>query len=169
MSIGRKKTKYKIYIQPVPRGNWGDNLATLLPEEVWIWLRKEIHKRGKHQCELCGDILTTLHCHESWYYDDKAHTQTLYSLMSICRECHNCIHWFRTEGEVRKGNFPAGYITELRNHFIKVNECSRNQFNSHLEWCMIKMNTRMRFPYTINYGKYSVEKIMAAYQKGEIR
>ena len=61
----------KLEVQPVPRGNWGDNLAHLLPKEIWDTLRKEIYARASNKCQLCGEMLKTLHCHENWVYNDQ--------------------------------------------------------------------------------------------------
>lgn len=159
------KKKFKLFIQPVPRSNWGDNLAHMLPKKIWDTLRRAVYKRANFRCELCGDVLKTLHCHESWFIDDKKFTQTLYSLISLCRECHNSIHWFRTEGEVKYNHLSPEYITELKEHFMKVNECTLKQLNSHLEWAMVKLHTRSKSKYSIDYGKYSVEKITTRYNQ----
>ena len=161
------KRRFKPFIQPVPRGNWGDNLATLLPKEIWDGLRKAVHKKNNHMCQLCGTSIRTLNCHEDWFYDDKKHIQTLYRLMTVCIECHNTIHWFRTEGEIKHSRLPASYITDLRNHFMKVNECTEAQLNSHLRQAEWKIGIRNIRPYKLDYAKYSIERISTAYYKAQ--
>ena len=100
------KKEFKLQIQPVPPNNWGDSLANLLPKPVWDALRKGVYKRAGHKCEVCGNVLKTLHCHENWVYNDWKGIQKLYSLISLCSECHNCVHWFGTEKHIKLGNLP---------------------------------------------------------------
>ncbi len=152
-------------VQPVPRGNWGDNLAHMLPKEVWDYLRKAVYKRAGNVCELCQDFSKTLHCHENWIYSDKSRLQKLKSLLSLCYNCHNVIHWFRTEQEIRKGSYPQEYLTELREHFIKVNGCTQAKFRSHIAWADQKRHIRNFRPYTLIYGNFSVENVLKAYER----
>ena len=161
-----KTKQLKLRIQPVPKENWGDNLAHLLPEEIWTALRKAVHVKGGHQCQICGERFRTLHCHENWWYDDKSRTQTLASLLSICEDCHNCIHWFRTEREIGPGKrYPLEYAETLRNHYLKVNSCSINQMRHHLTYAGMLRVKRYNKSYTIEYRQYSVENITKRYQE----
>ncbi len=155
----------KLEVQPVPRGNWGDNLAHLLPKEIWDTLRRKIYELAENKCILCSDFSKTLHCHENWVYNDNTQVQYLKSLLSLCYTCHHVIHWFRTEQEIRKGTYPKSYITDLREHFIKVNECTMKEFSRHVAWADRKKHLRNFRSYTLVYGNFSVERITAAYEK----
>ena len=152
-------------VQPVPKGNWGDNLAHLLPKEIWDTLRREVYKRAGNICEICKDWSKTLHCHENWGYNDRKRIQYLKSLLSLCYNCHIVIHWFRTEQEIKKGTYKKEYITELRDHFIKVNNCTLKQFMSHVTWADRSKHMRNFRPYELKYGSFSVEKVTEAYNK----
>ncbi len=159
------KRKFRIRIQPTPRGNWGDNLAHMLPQEIWIYLRKSVYLRANNRCEICDDFSKTLHCHENWFFDDKIHTQVLSSLMSVCRECHNCIHWFRTEQVILKSkDYPSEYIDILKDHFMKVSGLSLKEFTRHIAWAEILKNKRNSRVYKISYGRYTVDKIVQRYK-----
>ena len=155
----------KLEVQPVPRGNWGDNLAHLLPPEIWDALRKGVYRRAGNRCEICGDMLRTLHCNENWIYNDNRRFQYLKSLLSLCYNCHNVIHWFRTEQEIRQDIYPKSYLKDLREHFLKVNECTIPKFVSHVSWADRKRHLRNFREYTLVYGSYSVNRIITAYHQ----
>ncbi len=154
----------KLEVQPVPKGNWGDNLAHLLPKEIWDTLRKSIYERAGNKCEICLDFSKTLHCHENWVYNDKTKVQYLKSLLCLCYNCHNVIHWFRTEHQIRQDVYKKEYITELRDHFMEVNGCTLKAFMNHVSWADVKKGFRNYSSYRLVYGSFSVEKVTAAYE-----
>ncbi len=156
---------FKLVIQPVPKNNWGDTLAHTLPKIVWDELRKAVYTRADNKCEICTDILTTLHCHENWVFNDKLKTQLMQSLMAICRECHNTIHWYRSQVMAAKRSSTKIYPAILRDHFMKVNGCSSGDFVRYMNECDRVKRLRGKHNYEISYGRFSVDRIIERYTR----
>ncbi len=160
--------EWKLRVQPVPKNNWGDNLAHLLPEEIWDHLRKEVYKESGYLCEICRKDNVTFHCHENWVYNDRRKTQTLETLMCLCPNCHDCIHCYRSEGQVIRGGgklqgYPNSYLNTLKAHFCKVNSCSYKTFDYYLGRMLRVRGVRTRNEYELIYGPYSPPRIEQAY------
>ena len=156
--------RLKLRIQPTPRNNYGDNLAHLLYKDIWDKLRREVYKRANHRCEICGTTIKTLHCHENWVYNEKKRTQFLVSLQSLCEDCHNTIHFYRTQHEVRAGRLPLRYLGQLKEHFIRVNNVNAAEWLKHLNSKSYVMQMRQNHSYSIDYREYSVENITRKYE-----
>ena len=156
--------RLKLRIEPTPRNNYGDNLAHLLYKDIWDKLRREVYSRAGHRCEICGQPLRTLHCHENWGYNEKKRTQFLVSLMALCPECHNTIHLFRTQHEIRAGKIPSSYLDELKEHFIRVNDVDLKEWLRHTNSKSYVMRLRQNHDYSIDYREYSIENITKKYQ-----
>lgn len=167
-----KRGAYRIpvlRIQPVPRNNWGDNLAHLLPREVWDRLRKDVYQAADWKCEICSQTFLPLNCHEDWGYDDRNHVQKLLSLQCLCTMCHDAIHWFRTEGQVIRGKidedgrYTPRYLTEVQNHVIRLNSWSRNRFSYYIRKLHYLRDLRNLYEYTLDYGIYSPPLLVGKY------
>ena len=156
--------RLKLRVQPTPRNNWGDNLAHLLYKEIWDKLRREVYARAGNKCEICGQTFKVLHCHENWGFNEKKRSQFLYSLMSLCEDCHNTIHFYRTQNEVRKGKLSPKYLDELKAHFIRVNDVDEQEWLSHLNSKSYTMQIRNDRKYSIDYREFSVENLTRIYQ-----
>lgn len=104
-----------LYVDLIPKANWGDSLAKTLHPEIWEYLSRGIKKRAHYTCELCGrqnddnGNRLLLNAHERFRYDDSLSTQEImpfdeegypvyYSqaalarLICICEDCHNATH-----------------------------------------------------------------------------
>lgn len=157
-----------LQIQPVPKNNWGDNLAHLLPKPVWDKLRREVYDKADHKCEICGKEDEILHCHEDWTYDDRNHIQSLRGLLSLCKSCHDCIHWFRTERQVigKKGKeegYPIHYLGELKDHFVQVNKCTYKSFGYYIKQVTYLRDLRLRNNYSLVYNQWGPKRIVKLY------
>ena len=156
--------RLKLRIEPTPRNNYGDNLAHLLMKDIWDKLRREVYARAGHRCEICGQTFKTLHCHENWGFNEKKRSQFLVSLMSLCPDCHNTIHYFRTEHEVKARKIPSSYLEELANHFMRVNNVDKAEWLKHMNRKSYTMQLRNDRKYSIDYRSYSVENITRKYK-----
>ena len=156
--------RLKLRVQPTPRNNWGDNLAHLLYKEIWDKLRREVYARANHRCEICGQTFKILHCHENWGFNEKKRSQFLVSLMSLCEDCHNTIHFFRTQHEVRARKISPAYLDQLKNHFIRVNGVDESEWLKHINSKSYLMQIRNDRRYSIDYREYSVDNITRKYQ-----
>lgn len=163
----KARWNYKLLIQPTPKNNWGDSLAQLLPKEIWDVLRKEVYAKANYICEICLKYDRTLNCHEHWGYDDEKKIQYLIYPMCICTECHNSIHWFRTENAIRKREYPPSYIDVLKSHFISVNGIDIKKFGRYLTWTSYLRDYRIRYEYEIRYGRWEIANIISTFRSKE--
>ncbi len=157
--------KLKLTIEPIPEKNWHNSLAHKLPKPVWDKLRREVYEGFNRTCIVCGTTNKVLHCHESWVYNDKRHTQFLKGFQCLCEDCHNVKHWGRTVVMVQKREFPSTYIQTLTEHFCKVNNCYLDDFNAHKVEVGAKLQERNRHTYIIDFGKFSPEKLVEDYSR----
>lgn len=156
--------RLKLRIEPTPRNNWGDNLAHLLYKEIWDKLRREVYGRANHRCEICGQSSKVLHCHENWGFNEKKRSQFLVSLMSLCEDCHNTIHFFRTQNEAKAKRVPLKYLDQLQAHFMRVNDVDDKEWYRHLNSKSYVMQIRNDREYSLDYREYSVAHITRRYQ-----
>ena len=89
--------------------------------------------------------------------------------MCLCPNCHDCIHWFRSEGQVIKGKgeiegYPISYLFLLRTHFCAVNHCTPEVFDYYLRRMHRIRDRRTRHDYELDYGMYSVSRIEDSYK-----
>jgi len=156
--------RLKLIIQPTPRNNHGDNLAHLLYKDIWDKLRREVYARANSRCEICGQTLMTLHCHENWGFNEKKKAQFLVSLQSLCPDCHNTIHYFRTQHEIQAGRVPLKYLDTMKDHWVQVNNVERDEWLKHVNSKSYVMQMRHNHNYSIDYGRFSVENLTKKYQ-----
>jgi hypothetical protein len=118
----------KLMLELVPSVLALQSLQQLLTSKAWNTLRKHVLEEGNYQCAICGACAPpSLHCHEQWEYDDETHTQRLARLIILCPMCHHAKHM----------SSYNGYVTfeELVQHFMKVNECSLQEFDDYYQHC----------------------------------
>jgi 5-methylcytosine-specific restriction endonuclease McrA len=65
-----------------------------------------------------------LDAHEKWSYDDEKHIQKLEDILSLCKDCHRVKHIGRAQA-VGEGDLAE-------NWYMKVNSCSRHEFQEDL-------------------------------------
>lgn len=151
------------FLQPVPRNNWGDNLAKTLPRVIWDELRREVYSRAGHACEICGQTMLTLNAHEDWQYGDKFHVQTLTRIICLCELCHQCVHWFRTEHVIIDGDLPPSYIDEMKSHVMKIMGWTDSELNRQLKRKSYIRDIRNRYDYKLNYGIFTADRVIQEY------
>ena len=116
----------KLTLELVPDTLRGQSLQVLLTNKAWNTLRKQTLEEYSDQCAVCGAVAPpALHCHEQWDYDEETHTQRLVRLIMLCPLCHHTKH-------MNDGAVP---LEELVQHFMKVNECSRQEFDEYYQQC----------------------------------
>ena len=85
------------------------DLRSELPADDWSRLSLTVRSNAGFRCEKCDAREAKgkpLHCHEVWLYDDDQYIQSLDCLISVCRECHNVIHFERSRA---KGNVEVAF------------------------------------------------------------
>lgn len=115
--------KYKLTIDLLPKGAWGNDLSKTLSKKDWDTLREACYARSNHRCAICGASGIDLDAHEVWEFDIKTKTQTLKDIIALCSACHGVKHMRNSE--------RIGYGDSAKAHFIKVNRCSDVAFAGH--------------------------------------
>lgn len=149
-SFGNEENIFKLTIELVPSTCWSKNLRNLVTKQVWDNIRKKAYRKFDHKCGICG-VEDRLNCHEVWEYDDDRHIQKLVGFIALCDLCHFVKHIgfagvLASRGEL---NFE-----DIVNHFIKINNCSKNDFvlhNSHSKEIWLE---RSKYDWTVDFGKY---------------
>lgn len=112
-------------LQPelVPKTSHFQNLRSLLTSTSWDKIRKEVYKRARYRCEICGGAGSKhpVEAHEIWEYNDETGIQKLTGIVALCPTCHQCKHFGLS---VKRGGISTQ--ERLLKHMAKVNRCSYN-------------------------------------------
>lgn len=125
---------FKLNIDLIPKGAWGNNLRTLLSEKDWELLREECYKKANHHCQICGVNTDDLDAHEVWKFNIKTKTQTLKDIIGICNKCHGVIHYRNSD--------RLGYGENAKQHFMQVNNATELEFATNLTKALITFENR---------------------------
>lgn len=138
--------KYKLTIELVPASSWGNNLRSVLKPNMWKVIRDETYRRFGNKCAICG-ANGQLHAHEVWEYENKDHIQNLVDIIALCRMCHAVKHFGHTELEDAKGKIDKEKVIK---HFMKVNNCTREDFLRHKVQAQKDFEKRSHFDWQLN-------------------
>ncbi len=121
---------YRLTIELVPSTCWFSNMRTKFPKRVWDAIRKEVYARYQHRCGICQDGSGRMNCHEIWHYDDETHVQRLDGFIALCDLCHHVKHIGLASILASKGQLDYEAVIH---HFMRVNACSREDFERYRE------------------------------------
>ncbi|WLR50049.1 hypothetical protein LC040_12220 [Bacillus tianshenii] len=106
----------------------GKNLRKVLPASLWDKIRYEIYRRNNNECMVCG-YKEKLQAHEEWKINKESRVLILKNIKCLCYNCHSIKHFnhsaLRSNSEER--------IKELISHFMKVNECTKEDYRAHVK------------------------------------
>lgn len=114
---------FKLTIDLLPKGAWGNDLSNILAKKDWDVLRNYCYKRFHNKCAICGAQDANLDAHEVWRFDKENQTQTLVDIIVLCPKCHGVKHMRNTE--------RIGYGENAKRHFCDVNKCNELDFAGH--------------------------------------
>jgi hypothetical protein len=140
----------KLLIELVPSTSWYDNLRKVLPQEEWDKIRKKSYKDAGYKCTICS-VQGKLNCHEVWNYNDETHVQKLEGFIAICDLCHHVKHIGLAGILSSKGELDYEKVIE---HFMKVNECDRRNFDEHKKRAFEKWHERSKHKWHMDLGEY---------------
>lgn len=143
-------TGLKLTIELVPASSWYVNLRKVLPKKEWDKIRKSVYAEYGHKCGICN-AEGRLECHELWEYDDNSHVQTLRGFIALCPMCHRVKHLGLTGIQAAEGIID---YEEVVQHFLKVNECSRDTFEQHRKQAFEQWRQRSQYQWELNLGAY---------------
>lgn len=136
----------KLEIELIPYSNWQHNLRTLFTKQVWDEIRHKVYKRYNYKCGICG-ANGMLHCHEVWSYDDKKHIQKLVGFIALCPQCHMIKHIGMAGVLASQGKLD---MERLIQHFMKVNQCTREEFQQHYNEAIATFKERSKHAWTLS-------------------
>lgn len=144
---------FKLKMDLVPKTTWYNNLRKVLPKSEWDRIRKEVYAKSDYKCKICGDS-GKLNCDEMWEFDDNNNIQKLKGLQAVCDNCHNIKHIGFVNVQISSGIWPESKLDDLANHFMKVNNVTRREFNQHVNEAFKIWRERSNKKWTIDFGNY---------------
>jgi hypothetical protein len=142
----------RLKIELVPSPCWYNNLRERMLRPEWDKLRRQIYARYQWRCGICNTSNVTLHCHEIWQYDDKQHIQKLTGFICLCPMCHYCKHMGKAGLLAAEGKLDINQVIE---HFMRVNQCSREEYEEHSKQAWDTWKARSRHEWTTDLGIYA--------------
>lgn len=141
----------KLAIELVPATNWYNNMRSIMTRQQWDTLRRRVYADYGYKCGICGMTNVTLNCHEIWEYDDQNHIQKLNGFIALCRLCHWVKHIGLAGIRASEGQLD---FEEIIVHFMKVNGCDRNTFETHRSEAFQVWEERSKHQWQIQLGKF---------------
>ncbi len=142
----------KLTIELVPSPCWQSNLRTSMTRAHWDNLRKSVYAKYNYHCGICQASNVQLNCHEIWHYDDGNHIQKLAGFIALCPMCHHCKHIGHAGILASQGKLDLEQVIE---HFMQVNQCSRDVYSTHRKAAFDAWHERNRFEWTTDLGTYA--------------
>ena len=143
----------KLEIELVPKTAWFNNLRSFLTKEEWDFVRKKCYKEANYNCEICGSQGDNwpVECHEIWEYT-KTRKVKLKGLIALCPDCHEVKHIGLAQ--IRGRFYPS------LNHFMKVNNVSKQEAIKYVNSCFSLWNERNKVDWKldVSYLKEYMEK-----------
>lgn len=115
---------YKLTIELLPKGAWGNDFSRTLSKKDWDILRQKCYEKANHKCAICGYNTDELDAHEVWDFNMENKTQTLVDILALCSRCHGVKHYRNSQ--------RLGYGENVKRHFMDVNNCNEIEFAMHL-------------------------------------
>lgn len=141
----------KLTIELVPATSWYNNMRSVMSKQEWDTLRRKVYADYNYQCGICGMTNVILHCHEIWEYDDQNHIQKLNGFIALCKLCHWVKHIGLAGIRVSEGELD---FEEIIHHFMKVNGCDRQTFESHRNHAFQVWEERSKYQWLIKLDKF---------------
>jgi RNase P subunit RPR2 len=123
--------KFKLKIDLKPPAFHHNTVRKNLSQTLWKKIRLHVLEEHNYSCSICGytppvEELKRLHVHEIEEYAEEELLCILKGLDLICEKCHAFHHIGRTFSVLNKEQ-----INNLKLHFIKVNNCSEDDFKEY--------------------------------------
>ena len=145
----------KLEIEFVPTRLRYSSFYRVFSREEWNKLRDEIIEKNGKRCQICGETEGALTLDAVWNYDDDEHIQRLDSFIFLCEMCHCTKHFGLVKMLVDRGSLD---YNELIDHFCKVNNCSREEFEENKSRALEVWERRSTYKWKRDLGKYELRK-----------
>jgi len=148
----------------VPATTWFSSIYQIYKKNnklsEWIKIKEELFEKEGKRCWICGKEESHLEAHEFWEYDEKNHVQKLKAIHHLCQMCHKIKHigfWCHTKDGQEKLKKEGLTREDLINHFCKVNNCSREEFEKHEKEAFRIWSERSKYKWKQDFGKYDIK------------
>ena len=141
----------KLCIELVPQSLWYLNPRKAMGRVPWDRLRKEVYAQYGQMCGICG-AQGKLNCHERWAYNDETHVQALLGFIALCDWCHHIKHIGLAGILAQEGKLEYERVIQ---HFLAVNQCTREEFEHHKDEAFQQWHERNRSPWAADWGVYA--------------
>lgn len=148
--MNERPEEIRLKIELVPSTSWYDNLRKYTSKEDWNKIRKRVYANYGYRCGICS-TKGRLNCHEIWEYDDKEYIQRLIGFVALCDLCHHVKHIGHADILADEGKLDYEKIVE---HFMRVNDCSRDTFEKHREKAVDEWKERSSHEWQLDLGEY---------------
>ena len=140
----------KLEIELIPKNSWYKNLRNNISKREWDKIRKKVYKKACYECEVCKNT-GLLYCHERWNYDDINKIQKLIGFSALCENCHYVNHLGLVNIKIASNELPEQFMDDLIDHFCKVNDCSKRDFEEHRDRAYNKWIERSKVNWNIDF------------------
>jgi hypothetical protein len=144
---------FKLTIELVPSSLWWMNPRKSMKQSRWDTLRKQVYRQYNNVCGICGAMGVRLNCHERWDYSvvDGGGTQKLIGFIALCDLCHHVKHIGHAGILAQRGQL---YFEQVVEHFMRVNQCTREAYEEHYHTAFAEWNERNTLPWDADWGEY---------------
>lgn len=145
------------------RNDWKRQILEIMSEDEYEFIKKGCHSQNNYTCVVCGDQgeQWKVECHENWTYDRQFKIQTLKDLTSLCPKCHKIRHL-----ALDNKNIENEYIdNELIEHFIKVNNCTVEDFQNYYSNVKKRIKEEEKYFWVANLNTIATIKMMPPFAK----
>ena len=141
----------KLTIDLIPKTSWYRNLRTIVGRRRWDGIRRQVYAAHDHRCAICG-AEGQLNCHEIWCHDDDHGIQELVGFTALCNMCHHVKHFGQSQILAAQGHLDIEKVVE---HFMRVNQCDRDAFDTHVRTAFALWHRRSQREWTVELGEYA--------------
>ncbi|MGP4068449.1 hypothetical protein [Halobacillus sp. B29] len=112
-----------------------------IPRALWTSVRNHVLEQSDFTCEVCGcRDEGNLQAHEVWEYDEEEFLLILNDIQSLCKSCHDLKHIQHAALRIKDRKKRNLVMQKLIKHFIKVNNCTEEDFRNHYRNQLAKNN-----------------------------
>lgn len=144
----------KLEIEFVPTKLRYSSFWRVFSKEEWDNIKNKITEENG-RCQICGETGDNLTLDAMWNYNDNKHVQRLEGFILICEMCHYIKHLGIAETLADRGLLD---YNRLIDHFCKVNNCSREEFEERRAKAYEIWERRSMYKWKRDLGNYRLWK-----------
>ena len=131
-----------------------ESLYKCLTRKAWESVRQLALQKCQFRCSLCGVDEKGLNCHEVWTFSTESEARKLIEVLPLCKMCHAVRHMDRPRFQELMG------FESMKEHFMKVNKCSVEDFNEYYQQhqekaeSLVSLGTDHMIAWKTDYNEY---------------